>query len=219
MEQKMSEREMFWNYVAHVNNTMFPMQIIMPLVAIILLYFLFTKPSGQINIFIKLYLLFLYVGNGITTIILVPSSLKGSYVSGAIMAFIIGLLFATDLFAKKTEFKIHDIKKYPMFFLIVYAFILYPIIEWVSGHHYPRMPLYGVFICPSNIFTIALLTSAIPKVDKKVFVFVLIFALSAGIYGPIKNGVYGNIGVLGAAIYGILMLVKNWRMIGKFTNK
>ena len=69
--------------------------------------------------------------------------------------------------------------------------------------------------CPLGVFAVALVTAAIPKVDKKVFVFLLLWALL---------GLPKYLGVLecheecilfGAGLYGFIMLVKNWKVIWK----
>ncbi len=41
--------------------------------------------------------------------------------------------------------------------LVVYALLLYPLLGWLAGHHYPAVPLFGVAPCPTTIFTLGLL--------------------------------------------------------------
>ena len=91
---------------------------------------------------------------------------------------------------------------------------LYPFIGMALGHSYPKtcMPMAP---CPLSVFAIALVTAAIPKVDKKVFVFLLPWAL-LGL--PKCLGVlecYEDCILFGAGLYGFIMLVKNWKMIWK----
>jgi len=40
---------------------------------------------------------------------------------------------------------------------IAYAMILYPLIGSMTGHEYPRVPVFGVAPCPTTIFTLGLL--------------------------------------------------------------
>lgn len=218
----MTETEIFWNYIGTYNNAIFPMQIITMIVAVVLTYFLFVKPGSTINKLMKAYLAFTYAWIGVVFfIILVPSSLKPDFPILGILFIIIALLFAIDIFAGKIEFELPKTEGKRLFtlFLIISAFIIYPVIEWSIGHRYPLTPLFGVLPCPTNIFSIALLGGAIPKVDRKVFSLLLIPAMLAGIRAPIEHGAYGDFLLLFAGIYGLIMLIKNWRVIGKEVRK
>ena len=44
--------------------------------------------------------------------------------------------------------------------LIVYGFVLYPLLGLIVTHPYPATPLFGVAPCPTTIFTLALLIIA-----------------------------------------------------------
>lgn len=76
--------------------------------------------------------------------------------------------------------------------MVVVAFFLYPLTEWAFGHTYPNIPLFGVALCPTIIFSLALLCGAIPKIDKKVFILLLFPALVYGIGAPIIIGILAD---------------------------
>ncbi|MGB7532059.1 MAG: DUF6064 family protein [Halobacteriota archaeon] len=208
--------EAIWNFVDIYNNAIFPMQIVTLIVAIILTCLLFAKPGVKINNLMKAYLAFTYAWIGVMfAIISVPPSLSPQFPILGIILIVIALLFAMDIFAGKTEFKLPDRgQRYFTLFLIGCAFILYPLIGWIIHHHSLMTMLLGVFPCPTTIFSIALLAGAIPKVDKKVFVLLLCVALSSGIFGPMM-GIYVDFLLLVPGVYGLVMLVKNWGVIGK----
>jgi len=135
---------------------------------------------------------------------------------GAPLFIIIAILFAVDVFAKKTEFRLPNARwqKYLTIFLILCTF-LYPLFEWFLGHCYPEICMIGVFPCPTTAFALALLTAAIPKVDKKVYILLLFWALPSvskcfGMWGAYEDCV-----LFGAGVYGLIMLIKNWKVVRK----
>jgi hypothetical protein len=53
---------------------------------------------------------------------------------------------------------------------------LYPLIGLILGHFYPKVCM-AFAPCPLTVFAIALITAAILKVDKKVYILLLPWAL------------------------------------------
>jgi hypothetical protein len=221
-EENMTSTDVFWGYIGTYNEAIFPMQIITIIAAVVLTCFLFVKPGSAINKLMKAYLSFTYAWIGIVFfIIMVPSSLEPGFPIFGILFVIIALLFAIDIFAGKIVFELPRAKgkRYFTLFLVLAAFILFPLIEWSIGHRYPLTPLFGVLPCPTNIFSIALLAGAVPRVDRKVFSLLLIPAMRAGISGPLQHGAYGDVILLVAGIYGLIVLIKNWKVIGEEGSK
>lgn len=210
--------EIFWSNLVTYNNAIFPFQIITLIVAVVLTVFLFAKPGGTINKLMKAYLAFTYAWIGVVfQFIFAPPEFRIGFLISGIVLIMIALLFVIDIFAEKIEFKLPKTrgKKYLTLFWVVFAFSLYPLIEWFLGHPYPGVPLFGVLFCPTTIFSIALLAGAIPKVDKKVFVLLAVAAILTGISAPVSYHIYVDIMLLAAGVYGLVTLIKNWRVIGK----
>ena len=70
-----------------------------------------------------------------------------------------------------------------------------------------------VMPCPLTVFAIAMVSAASPKVDKKIFVLLLPWAL-AGL--PKCLGVlecYEDCILFAAGVYGLIMLIKDWKTI------
>ena len=206
----MLNSEILRNNLEVYNNSIFPMQIIMLVVAMVLTYFLLAKPGSIVNKLMKAYLAFAFAWAGL----MFP--IHGfSKVFFIIYYLLLASLFIIDIFRAKTEFKLLKTggEKYFVLFLIISAFVLYPLIEYISGHSYPRIPLFGVAPCPTIIFSLALLIGSIPKVDKKIFILLIIPAISYGFIVPITLGVWADLILLVAGIYGLVMLMKSWRKI------
>ncbi|GAI23663.1 unnamed protein product, partial [marine sediment metagenome] len=168
----MMDAEVFLNNIGVYNDSIFPMQIITLVVAIILTYLLFVRPSTILNKLIKIYLSFTFVW----FVLMFP--FEGVFkIAFGLVHIVIAILFFIDIFTAKIEFKFPETsgKRYFMLFLIFSAFALFPLIEYMSGHLYPKILLFGVAPCPTIIFSLALLIGAVPKVGKLIFI-LLIFS-------------------------------------------
>jgi len=207
--------ENWWSISERYNNAIFPVQIVIMVIGVILTYFLFAKPNTRTNNLMKAYLAFTFAWNGVVFFLIFGKELPGTFL-GAPLFIIIPVLFAVDMFTKKTEFKLPNARwhKYLTVFWVLCAF-LYPLIGLPLGHLYPRSCMFGVFPCPTTVFALALLAAAIPKVDKKVYILLLIWALpSVGkCFGVLD--LYEDCVLFVAGVYGLIMLVKNWKVIGK----
>lgn len=211
----MMSTETWWNQIGTYNNAIFPMQIIIMIVAIILTYFLFAKPGTKTNKLMKAYLSFTFAWNGIIFFLIFGKELPGIFL-GAPLFIIVAILFAWDIFGNKTQLRLPNIKwqRYLMMFWILLAF-LYPLIGLAFGHYYPKTCIFGVMPCPTTVFALALLVAAIPKVDKKVYVLLLVWALPA--FGKCLGALnlYEDCVLFWTGIYALIMLIKNWKVIEK----
>ena len=208
----MIDAEVFFNNVSAYNVSIFPMQIITLVVAIILTYLLFVRPSTILNKLIKIYLSFTFVW----FVLMFP--FEGVFkIAFGLVHIVIAILFFIDIFTAKIEFKFPETsgKRYFMLFLIFSAFALYPLIEYMSGHLYSKILLFGVAPCPTIIFSLALLIGAVPKVGKIIFILLIFPAIFSGLSVPIMLGVWADLLLLVSGIYGLIILIKNWKLIGK----
>jgi len=208
----MIDAEVFFNSVSTYNVSIFPMQIITLIVAVILTYLLFVRPSTGVNKLIKAYLSLTFVW----FVLMFPFEGVFKIIFG-LVHIAIAILFFIDIFTAKIEFKFPETsgERYFMFFLIFSAFALYPLIEYMSGHPYPKILLFGIAPCPTIIFSLALLIGAVPKVGKLIFILLIFAAISSGLSAPIMLGVWADLLLLFTGVYGLITLVKNWKLIGK----
>jgi len=210
----MPTTETFWNQMGTYNEATFPVQIAMIILVVVLIYFVFAKPGTKSNTLMKAFLSFAFAWNGIVFFLIYAKSPISTFL-GSPLFIIVAILFAVDIFTKKIEFRFPSIKwqKFITAFWILLAF-LYPLIGLTLGHFYPKvcMPLAP---CPLTVFAIALVTVAIPKVDKKVYMLLLPWALMSlpKCLGALEC--YEDCILFGAGVYGLIMLIKNWKAIGK----
>ena len=202
----------FWNQMGAFNEATLPVQIIMPALALILTYFAFAKASARVNILMKLFLSFAFAWNGIVFFLIFARSIISTFSSALFI--IIAILFVIDIFQKKTEFRFPAVQwqRYLTLFLIVLVF-LYPVIGTAFGHNYPKtcMPMAP---CPLTVFAIALFAAAIPHVDKKVYVLLLPWAILSLPKCLGALDCYEDCILFAAGVYGLVLLVKNWKTIG-----
>ena len=208
----MIDAEVFFNNVSTYNVSIFPMQIITLVLAVILTYLLFVRPSTIVNKLIKIYLSFTFVWFAL--MFPFEGVLKIGF---GLVHIVIAILFFIDIFTAKIEFKFPETsgKRYFMLFLIFSAFALYPLIEYMSDHLYPKILLFGVAPCPTFIFSLALLIGAVPNISKIIFILLIFPAIFSGLSVPIILGVWADLLLLVSGIYGLIILIKNWKFIGK----
>jgi hypothetical protein len=207
----MMDTEEFWTHVAGYNATMWPIVIAMSVAAAFLTYRVFSKPGAKTDLWLKAFLGFAFAWNGIVFFLVFVKN-PISMFSGAPLFIVLSLLFAVDIWAKKTRFQPPEAtwKKGLTLFWIVLVF-LYPLIGWPLGHVYPKM-LLPMFPCPLTVFAIALVAAAAPNVDKKVFILLLPWALMAlpKCFGALDC--YEDCILFASGVYGLVELIRTWKV-------
>jgi len=92
----MMDAEVFFNNVSAYNVSIFPMQIITLIVAIIITYLLFVRPSTIVNKLIKIYLSLTFVW----FVLMFPFEGVFKIIFG-LLHIIIAILFFIDIFTAK----------------------------------------------------------------------------------------------------------------------
>ena len=146
--------EQFLNLFETYNHFIQPLQIIAYILGLLSILFLFRKNKITPKIITGILATF-WIWIGFFYHILFFSSInKAAYLFGSL--FIIqGFFFMyTGIIRRKLDFHIEwNITTISGFIIILYAMIIYPILNILLGHSYPRMPVFGVTPCPTTIFT------------------------------------------------------------------
>jgi hypothetical protein len=200
--------EQFLQFFARYNQSIFPLQIVVYACAPVVLLLVFLKRGQAANIAAKTYLGFLWLWTGIVFFFLFYNE-EGlfSYIVGSL--FIIqGLLFAADIFLKKTDFSasLNSWQKYPALFFICYALFFYYAIGYAAGHVYPMSPAFGITPCPLTLFTLAVLLLTVKKPAVRFFIVPLLWSLVT--LGAVQKWhIWEDVGVVAAAVWTIVFLV------------
>jgi hypothetical protein len=92
---------------------------------------------------------------------------------------------------------------------ILYAMVIYPLLNLSFGHSYPKAPMFGVAPCPTTIFTFGLLLWASSQVPAYLLIIPLVWSL-IGMSAAVNLGVPQDYGLVVAGILGtVLILIQN----------
>jgi hypothetical protein len=191
--------EIFENY----NLAVFPMQIVLMLLAIAAVVISRRKRFNNGRIVLPI-LGALWLWMGIVYHWIFFSSINPlAYGFGA--AFVLqGILFFVLRFTRVQSFAFHnDAKGAVAVVLIAYALVVYPVIGFFSSHSYPLQPTFGL-PCPTTIFTFGMLLVAAPKLPWY-FVLVPVLWSVIGFSAAFQFGVYEDIAlIVSAAVFCIV---------------
>jgi hypothetical protein len=203
----------FEAYSSHI----WPAQIVFYLAAILLTGWLFLKPGRWQNWFTKLYLSIAFAWNGILWFLILAKDMAGgsygNYFFGCIFI-IVSMLFAVDLFRQKMDFSLPPIgwQKQALWILTLLVFC-YPLFGLAFGHRYTRLMFPGTFPCPTTALGLLLLTTALPQVDKIIYILLLFCAIPFTPFVQIlKYDVYEDVILFASGAYSLIMLVRNWKV-------
>ena len=197
--------EQFLNVFAEYNQAVWPFQIILNLLALVLIILCFKKVKygNKINSGI---LAFLWLWIGIVYHIIHFTSInKAAYVFGII--FILqGIVFMyAGILKNQISFK-YTTSLYSITgaIFILYALIIYPIVGHILGHVYPQSPTFGL-PCPTTIFTFGILLFTDKRIPKYVLIIPFLWSL-IGFSAAVNLSVYEDFGLVIAGVLGTLFI-------------
>jgi hypothetical protein len=203
--------ETFWTQVGAYNEATWPVQAVLTVAAVVLTYLVFVKPGTRTDTWMKAFLALTFAWNGVVFFWVFARN-PISMFFGAPLFIVLAILFAVDVWAKRTAFRLDANWKKVLTALWVLLVFLYPLFGWPLGHTYPRM-LTPVMPCPLTVLALAMAAAAIPQVDRKLYILLLPWAL-AGL--PKCLGAldcYEDCILFAAGVYGLVLLVRNWKAI------
>ena len=197
--------EQFMSIFEKYNIAVWPMQVVLVLIALLALFLSLRKFSYSDKIIsILLGLFWLWIGI-VYHIIYFTSINKAAYLFG-ILYIIQGLVFiSVGGMKSKLSFKFQP-NSYGIIggIFILYALIIYPILGYFLGHVYPKKPTFGL-PCPTTIFTFGLLLWTDKNVPKYVLLIPLIWSI-IGFGAALSLGVKEDYGLLIAGILGFILI-------------
>jgi hypothetical protein len=202
-------------YFESYNKKIFPLQIVAAVVAIGFVALLFLLPGVTTTLLFKAYLSITFGWIGVACLFLMGDIRKRiPFVSFATAAtyFPLVVIFILDMFSKQTTYEIPQPgwRLYVSLFMMVWGIILYPLTGYMIGHRYPRVPLFGAMPCPTNIFTLGILTAFASTQLEIIALFILssmavIGAVKAAIMGYDGERIYEDLALLASGVYGLVI--------------
>jgi len=204
--------EEWWGIFEAYGAKVWPAQAVFFVAAVLFVLLVLLKPGRITNTLMKLYLATLFGWAGIVFFITLGKGLTGNYFFGSLFI-IIAILFAVDLVRGKMDFHLPKIGWHRYVTMLLLLIVLcYPLFSMAFGHRFPRVIIPGTFPCPTTALTLMLLTTALPRVDKIIYIILLFWAIPFPPFIQIpKYGVYEDTIMFAIGIYSLVMLVKNWK--------
>jgi hypothetical protein len=201
--------QQFLDVIAQYNDAVWPMQVVLYGLAVILLYWA-VRRSGR-DRWIVVGLAFLWAWMGVVYHWLFFTSInRAAWIFGAFFvaqAVVFLVAAAGDRLAFRFEADAFGIVGAVF---IAYALALYPIIGAVAGHGFPDGPTFGL-PCPTTIVTFGLLLWSASRVPWWVLAVPFAWSLVGG-SAAFQFGIPEDYGLVAAGVLGtILLVVKNRR--------
>ena len=195
--------DQFFEVFGRYNEAVWPMQIIINLLAIMIIVLLF-RPRPCSSRIIAATLSFFWAWMAIAyhfvffTAINPAAWLFGSvFLAGAIYFAWLGLI--TD----KLQFSLSGgIRGWTGGLLILFSLIVYPLLGLIFGHRYPTMPTFGV-PCPTTILTIGVLLFAIAPFPRTIFIVPILWS-AVGSFAAVNLNVPQDYGLSLAGLIGLV---------------
>lgn len=211
MERMISPEE--WRRImSGYGASIWPAQIVFFAVAIVLVALTMLKPGRVWDILIKLYFTVSFAWNAILFFLIHARGLTGSLYGNVLyfaLFMLVSALFAVDIFRRRMSFSLpgERWKKCTTVILVVLVFC-YPLIGTLIDHPVTRLLFPGTVGCPTTALALVLLSTSLPRVNRTIYIILLVFAIPATPFLQIaRYGVYEDGIMLISGIYALVMLV------------
>jgi hypothetical protein len=204
----MISRDEFWTIMEGYGAGIWPAQVVFYIAA-----WLLVQSGPAQSLLAKLYLSIAFAWNGIAFYLILAKGMAGdsfgNYVFGGIFI-IVSVLFAVDLLRRRMRFSLPPAgrRRYTTLVLSLLVFS-YPLFGIASGHELSSLIVPGSHPCPTVAFALLLLTTALPQVDKTIYVLLLLCAIPFTPFVQIaRYGVYEDTILVATGIYALILLVR-----------
>ena len=198
--------EQFLDVFRQYNISLWPMQILLIILALVATYFSMVKRSYSDKI-ILFILTFLWLWMGIVYHLIYFSSInKAAIVFGSLFIIQSLLFFYLGIMKDKLRFQF-NLNKYGVtgMALIMFALIVYPLLGYWFGHVYPSSPTFGL-PCPTSIFTFGILLFSSSRIPFIVIIIPAIWSI-IGFSAAVSVGMKEDTGLLIAAFICTSMII------------
>jgi hypothetical protein len=198
--------EEFLGVLERFNKDIWPLQILIYVLGIFVLFLLIRKNKYSDRIILAILAL-LWLWNGI---IFCPfywaTTYKYAYLFGAL--FILqGIIFLVGVFKPNISFgHLNRLNTAVGIVFIIYAMAGYQLLGYSLGHVYPEFFPFGLVPCPTAIFTFGVLLITNKKIPGYYLLIPAIFA--AGGFLAVSKGVFEDIGLIIAGLTGSYLLLR-----------
>lgn len=167
--------ELFWMTLRRFRDDTLAAQMLIVAAYLGIVFLILRREGKQTDVIVKLLLSAMFLFNGIVCFLLYFSERPLARFFAGPLYMALGYLFLVDILAKRMHFtfRVPPRRRFLAFFFIVLAF-LFPVFGMFGGHGMIALPGAP---CPLAIFTLALLSAAMPRVDTVIVVMLLAWVL------------------------------------------
>ncbi len=198
--------DQFLNVFKNYNESVWPMQIFLFLMAIGVIFLIYKKYSFS-NKCVLFSLSFLWLWIGIVYHWIFFSQInKPAFGFGGLFV-IQGVLFLFLGLKNRVEFSFR--KKFDSIMgviFVLFALIIYPLMNYFFSHVWPYNPTFGL-PCPTVIFTLGVLLLSIKGLPKYIVAIPLLWSL-IGVSAAINLGIWEDVALVAAGIVGSILIFK-----------
>jgi len=196
--------EQFLQVFSNYNQTIWPLQVLFILLAVICVVLIFRN-SVYTNKIVPLILAFFWLWMGIVYHIFFFAKVNpAAYIFGGFFILESILIIYYGTIRKQIELVYNkDIFSYTGVILIIFALAIYPLIGFFIGHIYPASPTFGL-PCPTTIFTFGILLFNKGKLPVGLIIIPVIWSL-IGFTAALKLGIYEDTGLMIAGMLTVIL--------------
>lgn len=198
--------EQFFEVFARDNESVWPMQIVLIILALSMVILLFGSrhySSRLVAAALSSFWAWMAIAYHFVffTVINPAAWFFGAFfLAGALWFAWIGVI------RNKLRFSLHGgIRTWLGSLLIAFSLVIYPLIGFLFGHRYPAMPTFGL-PCPTTIFTLGILMFAEIPIPRSAFVVPVLWSV-IGSFGAFQLRVPQDYGLLISGLIGLIVAI------------
>jgi hypothetical protein len=199
--------EQFMGVFEHYNLDIWPLQVVAYVLGLVALALAWRQPrySGRL---VSAILALFWLWNGVVFHIVYSSPINpAAIVFGGLFVVQGVLLIAVGVAQPRLSFRARtDWVSLLGGLLVLYALVLYPILGMLSGHSFPRAPLFGVAPCPTVIFTFGLFLWTDAKLPRYLLVVPFLWSLLGSNAALPPFNIREDFGLLASGLLGTALV-------------
>lgn len=203
-------REQFLEVFARYNEAVWPAQVVAYAIGLALVSLLLRPRSGGGRAVAALLAL-MWAWTGVAYHGLFFAAINKAAIAFAALFVVQGLLFAHAAGRGYLQFGgARGAAAWLGWALVLYAALVYPVIGMITGHAYPRMPMFGITPCPVVLFTLGVLLLAKAPLPALLLMVPLLWSLVGG-SAAFLLGVPQDWPLLASSVVAVFLLARGRR--------
>lgn len=196
--------EQFLEVFGKYNISVFPAQIVIYILAIIVVILAVFKKGGAGKFSSYVLAIFWFWMGMIYQVAFFSAINKAAYLFGLLFIVQATFFIYEGVIKKNLTFEYHkNFYSITGQVIIIYALFIYPIIGYYSGHVYPMAPTFGL-PCPTVIFTFGILLLSVSRV--RIYLLIIPFLWSLiGSTAALNLGIKEDTGLLAAGLITLMI--------------